>query len=26
VLNVMRSAGLVAGTALDESTRHRRDR
>jgi len=25
VLNVMRSAGLVAGTALDESTRHRRD-
>jgi ATP synthase protein I len=26
VLNVMRSAGLVAGTALDESTRRRRDR
>jgi len=26
VLNVMRSAGLVAGTALDESTRQRRDR
>jgi ATP synthase protein I len=26
VLNVMRSAGLVAGTALDESTRHRQDR
>jgi ATP synthase protein I len=26
VLNVMRSAGLVAGTALDESTRHGRDR
>jgi ATP synthase protein I len=26
VLNVMRSAGLVSGTALDESTRHRRDR
>jgi ATP synthase protein I len=26
VLNVMRSAGLVAGTALDEGTRHRRDR
>ncbi|HXW50221.1 MAG TPA: AtpZ/AtpI family protein [Xanthobacteraceae bacterium] len=25
VLNVMRSAGLVAGTVLDESTRHRRD-
>ena len=26
VLNVMRSAGLVAGTALDESTRQSRDR
>jgi ATP synthase protein I len=26
VLNVMRSAGLVAGTALDDNTRHRRDR
>ena len=26
VLNVMRSAGLVAGTALDESTRQHRDR
>jgi ATP synthase protein I len=26
VLNVMRSAGLVAGAALDESTRQRRDR
>jgi ATP synthase protein I len=26
VLNVMRSAGLVAGAALDESTRRRRDR
>ena len=26
VLNVMRAAGLVAGTALDESTRQSRDR